>query len=176
MDDVVAQVQINGIDRSFENGVTVTIDGLQFGTKAVPSPKVWDDLSSSAYSGYAHGDIFPTRDGDNNHPQDSNAPQNRADYSSTVTPSILDTDNVRVPGRPVYGLNNYKGSALIALGDVGGDYLIVDWWIYSTDIRSRYVPPSASAIKLGRFWAGSSGLAGRITIYPSRIKWDAYPD
>jgi len=172
VDNVAAQVQISGVDRGFQNGTTVTIDGLGFGTKAFPAPRLWDDLNSPAYDGFGHGDVFPTRDGDNDHPQDSNAPQKDAGYSESSLASVLDSGNARVDGRYVYAFRSNQGGAIKELGDVGGDFLMVDWWIYSDAIMS--INPGTT--KLGRFWAGSAGTAGRITIYPERIKWDAYPD
>ena len=168
VDNVAAQVQINEVDRDFQNGTIVTIEGLNFGTMEFFSPKMWDDLTDPAYDGYGDGDIFPTREGTYGHPKDPNAPQNRADYPETTTPSVLETNTVRVPGRPVIRFLNTRGSALLELGDVGGDFLIADWWIYSTDIMAGHY----REIKLGRFWAGSSGVAGRISLYPNHIQYD----
>ncbi len=170
--NVAAQVQVTSVDQDFENGNIVTISGLGFGFKATARPWNWDDLTSSAYSSLGDDDVFPTRDGDNLHPQDANAPQKDADYSSTALPAVIEKGTTRAPGRSVYRIRNPGGSAIKEMGDVGGDFMMVDWWIRSSEIMSG----NTSEVKIGRFWAGSSGVIGRLTIYPTRMKWDAYPD
>ncbi len=176
-----SQVSITNVDKPLETGITVTVTGAGFGTKAVSAPFRWDDLSSAAYSNLSDGDVPPTRSGGYGHPQDSNAPWNNMDssYPEASTVYEISPENIRVPNRPVYSITGGRGS-INGISLLQSPTMIVDYWFYSESCRSFPVnsdgdPQGDAQSKLVRIWPDPNKTYGHNSIYPGRVSYDVGP-
>ena len=158
----------------------ITTSG-SFGTKLTPAPEVWEDLSDSAYSSLADGDVVPTTSGGYGHPLDAAAPWANMDSSYPEASTVYETssENIRVSGRPVYSITGGRGS-INSNSFLTSDYLFVDYWFYSESAISFPVnvdgdPQGAIQTKLMRFWPDANKTYGHISPYPGRLSYDRGP-
>ncbi len=181
--NAAAQVQITGVDRSFQAGVSVTIDGSGFGTKEFSTPWLWDDLTHESYADLNDGDYIPSRSGNSYGYVDNDGLPDVIDpnalYNETAGWPVYRTTHPqqRVPNRAVISC----GGRLAVLFDIGrphGDteFLYLDFWYYSTSCRSE--PPDGvpgyNYNKIFRISPSTESFNthGHSSIYPGRLSYD----
>ncbi len=154
---VSAQPQVDTVEGSWANDVSITVRGVNFGSKVPAAPVLWDPVGGQpAYSGMQNGDAVPVqRDGDC-----PDCPWPNRLYTDQVY-YYTEGTGLRVPGRAVYRVNKAGGFTGVDLDlDGTGQVMYVNWWVMAT----RNLSNQGSGLvfnKLLRAWVGGSGTVGR---------------
>jgi len=123
----LAGPQVTAVDGPVADGATVTVLGLDFGTKSPAAPVLFDHVVDQAvYGALAEGDPIPTRTGGcPDCPWERNLP-----YGGGVRYTV---QNVRTAGGAAYRAAGAGYLALADLGDLAPDRLLVNWWVRAVD-------------------------------------------